>query len=34
MTASLLHIVVPSAPALHIPLPLAISFFTFSRKWQ
>jgi alginate O-acetyltransferase complex protein AlgI len=27
----LLHIVAPSAPALHIALPLAISFFTFQQ---
>jgi alginate O-acetyltransferase complex protein AlgI len=28
----LLHIVVPAAPALHITLPLAISFFTFQQR--
>ncbi len=27
----LLHVVAPSAPALHITLPLAISFFTFQQ---
>ncbi len=27
----LLHIVIPAAPALHVTLPLAISFFTFQQ---